>query len=62
MPIRELVALSALLLASILITHPAHPLNAVRRIQTQILRDLGRTDNWGNPSLVIRPAVRGHTH
>jgi hypothetical protein len=46
MPIKEFIAVAAALMASIIATHPTHPLEAVREIQAKILRDVGRTDNW----------------
>jgi len=46
MPIKEIIAISATILASIVVTHPTRPLQAIREIQIKILRDVARTDNW----------------
>ena len=55
MPIKEIMIFSAAVIASILATHPLHPLGAVRKVQVQLLRNLGRTDSWGNPRIVGPP-------
>jgi hypothetical protein len=51
MPIKELVALSATILGGIFITHPFDFPNAVRQVEFSILKEMGRTNSWGNPSL-----------
>ena len=55
MPIKEIMVFSAGVMASIMATHPLQPLEAVRKVQVQILRDIGRTDHWGNPRIVGPP-------
>lgn len=51
MPIKEIMAFSAIALASIVATHPLHPILAVRAVEMRILKEATRTDNWGNPSI-----------
>lgn len=51
MPIKEIIAISALVMASIIATNPLHPQEAIRSIELRILREVRRTDNWGNPSI-----------
>jgi hypothetical protein len=51
MPIKELIAVSTAILASVFVTHPGHFHNALREIKMQILREVTRTDNWGSPSI-----------
>ena len=46
MPIKEIMALSAAIMASITISHPTRPMDAIREVQAQILHEVGRTDNW----------------
>lgn len=55
MPIKEIIAFSGVIMISIMITHPTRPLKAVRAMQLKILREVGRTDNWGNPSIFQKP-------
>lgn len=57
MPIKEIIAVAAALMASIIATHPTRPLEAVRELQVKILREVGRTDNWGSPD-IFPPAHR----
>ena len=33
----------------IMAKEPIHPLLALRKVQIQILHEVGRTDNWGDP-------------
>jgi hypothetical protein len=61
MPIKEIIALSAAIMASIAITHPTHPMDAIRKVQAQILREVGRTDTWGNPSIFVKSKNRSWT-
>ena len=59
MPIKEIMALSAAIMASIMVTHPTRPLEAVREFEVRILHEVGRTDNWGSPSIFAhRSTVR----
>lgn len=52
MPIKEIMMLSAGILGAIFVTHgPFHFRETVRAYQVRILREVGRTDNWGNPSI-----------
>lgn len=59
MPIKEIMALSAALMGSIMLTHPTRPLEAVREVEVRILHEVGRADNWGNPS-IFTGASHGH--
>lgn len=52
MPIKEIMFFSAGILATIFATSgPANFHNAIQKAKIQILREVGRTDNWGNPSI-----------
>ena len=51
MPIKEIIAISALVMASIVATNPLYPQEAIRNFKLRVLREVGRTDNWGNPSI-----------
>lgn len=51
MPIKELLALSAIILTAMYISNPLHPQQAVRNLEIRILRVARRTDDWGNPSI-----------
>ena len=52
MPIKEIMTFSIGVLATLFITHgPLHFKSAIRETQMHILREVGRTDNWGNPSI-----------
>jgi hypothetical protein len=55
MPSKEIIALAAAIMGGIFITHPFGFANAIRKVEFSILREVTRTDNWGNPSLY-------HTH
>jgi hypothetical protein len=58
MSIKEILVLSAVILASIFVSHPTRPLQAVRDLEVKILREVGRTNNWGNPSIFASHTVR----
>ena len=51
MPIKEIITFGIGVLAVLFATNPLHFREAVHRTQFQILREVARTDNWGNPSL-----------
>lgn len=51
MPVKELLALSAIILAATYIANPFHPQQALRNLEIRILREARRTDDWGNPSI-----------
>lgn len=51
MPIKEIIAISAVIMASVMAANPTRPREAIRELQFKILREVGRTDNWGNPSI-----------
>ena len=51
MPIKEIMSLSLGVFAFLFVTNPLHFKDAVRKVQFQILREVVRTDNWGNPSI-----------
>lgn len=58
MPIKEIMALSAVIVVSVMLTHPTRPLEAVRAIEVRILHEVGRTDNWGNPNIFREKKTR----
>jgi hypothetical protein len=58
MPIKEIITISAIIMAAVVATNPMHPREAIRALQIKILRDVARTDNWGSPS--IFPHHRHH--
>ena len=61
MPIKEIMAIGAAILGTIMFTHPTRPLEAVRGVELRILRDVGRTNNWGAPSIFrngLKPGSR----
>lgn len=51
MPIKEIMALSAIIMASIIAANPTNPRAAIRRFEMRILKEITRTDNWGSPSI-----------
>lgn len=51
MPLKEIILLSAVVVASIMASHPVHPLDGILAFELRILREVGRTDNWGSPSI-----------
>jgi hypothetical protein len=51
MPIREILALSVAVMGGIFIAHPLSFKSALRQVEFSILREVTRTDNWGDPSL-----------
>ena len=51
MPVKEIMAISAAIMSSIMLTHPTRPLEEVREVEVRILHEVGRTDNWGSPSI-----------
>jgi hypothetical protein len=51
MPIREILALAAVIFGGIFVTHPLSFRTTIRQVQFSILREITRTDNWGDPSL-----------
>ncbi len=51
LPIKECLALTVAVLAGLFIMNPGNFNVAVRRAQVQILKEVARTDNWGNPSI-----------
>ena len=50
MPIRELLALTIIIMGGIFVAHPFDFHNAIRKVEVSILREVSRTDNWGDPS------------
>lgn len=52
MPIKEIITFSTGVLLTILAMNgPFRFKETIRKTQIQILREVGRTDNWGNPSI-----------
>ena len=51
MPIKEILTLAFGIIVALAIANPLHFREALRRTEIQILRDVGRTNNWGNPSI-----------
>jgi hypothetical protein len=50
MPIKELLALTLMILSGIYIAHPFDFQNEVRKVEISILKEASRTNDWGNPS------------
>jgi hypothetical protein len=52
MPIKEIMTFGFGVFLTIFVTNgPLYFKEAVRRTQVGILREVSRTDNWGNPSI-----------
>lgn len=51
LPIRDFLTLTIAVLAGLFIMNPGNFNVAVRKALAQILREVVRTDNWGNPSI-----------
>jgi hypothetical protein len=51
MPIKEIMALAATIMGAIFITHPLSFEATIHRLERSMLRELSRTDNWGDPSI-----------
>ncbi len=62
MPIKEIMTLSIAVFAMLFVTNPLHFKDAVRKVQFQILREVARTDNWGNPNIWPHRHVHRATH
>lgn len=62
MPTKELLALSFTILGGLFITHPHDFVHTVHKVEYSMLRELTRTDNWGNPSLFRRNKYTKHPH
>lgn len=58
-PIKELMALSAAILAAICIANPLHPREAIRNFEYRIIREVGNTRTWGDPSIFSK---HNHIH
>ena len=59
MPIKEIVAFGAAVFTMLFVINgPLHFRDAVRKLQIQILRDISRTDNWGDPMAPVRTQAR----
>ena len=54
MPIKEIVTFAVGAFVALVIANPFHFREVLRRTEIQILRDVGRTNNWGNPSIFRR--------
>ena len=61
MPIKEILALSTIIVASIFLRHPTHFREAIRKSELQIFREVGRTSAWGRPSIFGSFEVRSWT-
>jgi hypothetical protein len=51
MPIKEIIALSSLILAGVFIAHPDDFVYQVQKMEYSILKEAARVDNWDQPSL-----------
>ncbi len=51
MPIKEIIALSSLILTGIFITHPGDFVYQVQKLEFSILKEASRVDNWDQPAL-----------
>lgn len=51
MPIKEIITFGFGVLAVLVAMNPLHFKEAVRHTQIQILKEVGRTDTWGSPSI-----------
>jgi hypothetical protein len=60
MPVKEIMAI-AFMIIGVWYAEGGQKtvLNKVRYLQHQILRDLGRTSNWGDPSIFHRKVPNG---
>jgi len=64
MPIKEFLALTVIILSGIFAAHPLDFRDEVRKVELSILREISRTDTWGNPSFsgakkyISRPNTR----
>jgi len=62
MAIKALIMLGMMAVGSIALTHGPHRLKAeLRKVQIQILREVARTDNWGNPDIFQHQAPKKQT-
>ncbi len=50
MPIKELLAVTLMILSGIYVAHPFDFQNEVRKVEISILREISSTGNWGDPS------------
>ena len=54
MPIKEIITMGIIAVASIAVTHgPGRLKSGLRKVEFQILKEVGRTDNWGNPDIFV---------
>jgi hypothetical protein len=60
MPIENLIKLAITIMVGIMITHPLTYTTEIRKIEFSILREIGDTRSWGNPS--IFPENKSHIH
>jgi hypothetical protein len=61
MPIKELLTITTLALATIFAAHPFDFSSNVRKVELSILKDASRTDNWGDPSFSgAKKYIRNH--
>ncbi len=60
MPIKEIITIATVIIGAWSVTEGrAGILKHVRKVQIQILREVSRTDTWGNPSIFqYRPSKR----
>ena len=55
MLIKEIMTFSMGVLIALFIANPLHFRESVRKMQFQILKEVTRTDNWGNPDIFQHP-------
>lgn len=52
MPIKEFITISALIMSGWFVTGGySGMMKNIHKFQIQVLREVGRTDNWGNPDI-----------
>lgn len=51
MPIKGIMTFSTGIFIALFIANPLHFRESVRKVQFQILKEVARTDNWGDPDI-----------
>ena len=62
MPIKEIIAFAIGVATVLFATNPLHFRESLKQTEIQIVRDLGRTNTWGNPSIFTHHDLRGSSH
>lgn len=59
MPIKEIMTLASIIVAGWLLAGGQQGVRRhLRSTQIQILKEVARTDNWGNPSIFVKTSCR----